>query len=298
MKCPSSLTHLHLLSILHTELVETDQAKIVRILDLGCGDGKLIAYLSENLGELVPDLKFEVYGLEVIDRGIQQEDFFADTIAALKTAFPTTAWDSRLVGISVNDDWPFENGFFDFIVSNQVLEHVQDLSRVFSETNRVLLTGGQSINLFPLKECLFEPHLFIPIAHRVLDWRARTAWIRMMSRIGLGKFRSHKDRSISVSEYADRQADYIEFYTNYSSRKELLALSKSAGLRGCFIYTQEFYWAKIRSVLRFEHRYLYRRKRVLLFDWLCLLFLKRVASVTFVLEKRHRNTRISGESQL
>lgn len=38
--------------------------------------------------------------------------------------------------------WPFENNSFDFISSNLVLEHIEDLAHIFREAYRVLRRGG------------------------------------------------------------------------------------------------------------------------------------------------------------
>lgn len=44
---------------------------------------------------------------------------------------------------------PFETESFDFMVNNQVMEHVPDLDGVLNEILRVLKPGGTVLSLFP-----------------------------------------------------------------------------------------------------------------------------------------------------
>jgi SAM-dependent methyltransferase len=51
---------------------------------------------------------------------------------------------------------PFPDNCFDLVVSNQVMEHVQDLSLTFMEINRVLKPNGRFLVLFPDKSVFRE----------------------------------------------------------------------------------------------------------------------------------------------
>lgn len=69
-------------------------------------------------------------------------------------------------------DMPFKDGEFDSILNNQVLEHVDDTHRVFSEFNRVLRRGGHL--------CVTVP--FIARTHEVPHdyWRISEYGIRYL----------------------------------------------------------------------------------------------------------------------
>jgi len=93
------------------------------ILELGCGTGKNTGLLVQ-LGEQVYALDFSIGMLEQAKTKIQSER----------------------VGFAVADltkPWPCRDESIDLIVCNLVLEHVSDLSVIFVEAQRVLVTGGE-----------------------------------------------------------------------------------------------------------------------------------------------------------
>ncbi|MCM3874452.1 MAG: class I SAM-dependent methyltransferase [Pyrinomonadaceae bacterium] len=93
------------------------------ILEVGCGTGKNTLLLT-RLGERVCALDLSVGMLEQARRKTRSE---------------------RLV-LAVADltkPWPCKTESVDLIVCNLVLEHVRDLSLIFSEAQRTLVAGGQ-----------------------------------------------------------------------------------------------------------------------------------------------------------
>jgi ubiquinone/menaquinone biosynthesis C-methylase UbiE len=104
------------------------------ILELGCGTGKNTEFLAQ-LGEKVHAL-----------------DFSEGMIEKAKTKIK-----AGNITFSVTDltkPWPCENTAYDLITCNLVLEHIQDLSHIFSESARTLQPGGKFyINeLHPFKQ--------------------------------------------------------------------------------------------------------------------------------------------------
>ena len=104
------------------------------ILEIGCGTGKNTAFLVE-VGEHVHALDFSEGMIEKAREKVKAEN----------------------VKFSVADltqKWPAENRAYDLIVCNLVLEHIEDLSFIFSEAVRVLQEQGRFIinELHPFRQ--------------------------------------------------------------------------------------------------------------------------------------------------
>lgn len=288
LPAPASVTHLHLLAALNSKIKALPaRAGPIRLCDMGCGEGGLLAYLASCLPALNPDRAFEFHGVDVADSGVQAAGFFARTIAGLDAAHPGIDWPARLHLIASRDPWPFADGGLDILVSNQVLEHVVDHRHFLAETRRVLADGGISLHLFPLIHYFWEGHIHMPLVHRVRQHHLIRRYIKLCSRLGMGSYRAHKKAyGMSLDDYAEEHADYMTFMTNYLSKRELLALCKAAGLRADFSYTPQFYWARLRMLRRGRPRYLYGEPRPIR-DSFLFFFLKRISSITLFLEKKH-----------
>ena len=281
-----SITHLHVLACVNTMVAGVAGSRPVRILDVGCGDGELIAYLLDCLPTLNPGVQFELHGIDVTDSSVQPGGFFEKTLRMLDSRHPGIEWGSRLSLMTSTSPWPYDDGFFDVIVSNQVLEHVADHDHLFREIRRALRDGGSSIHLFPLIHYIQEGHIHIPLAHRIRRHGLLRSYIKLMSRLGFGSYRAHRDQyGMTLDHYAEEHADYLTFMTNYLSGKAMLAACKRAGLRSDFAFTSEFYKAKLRSMLRRSPRYIYAAPRPWR-DAFAFFFLKRISSITLVVEKK------------
>lgn len=96
------------------------------ILDLGCGSGRHVVYLARA--------GFSVYGLDNSPEGIQ--------IGRQWLAEEGLEADLRLG--SMTDRLPFDDSFFDAVISVQVIHHARIMSIRFivQEIGRVLTKGG------------------------------------------------------------------------------------------------------------------------------------------------------------
>ncbi|MEQ1527274.1 MAG: class I SAM-dependent methyltransferase [Gallionella sp.] len=288
---PESTTHLHLLSVLVTEIVKKNlTAGRVRILDSGCGNGHFSSFMHLNLTALFPNVVFEIHGYDVADHGVQAKDYFSKTLSWCKQHSPDVQWEDRLKLITHDQSWPFESSFFDFVLSNQVLEHVWDHQHFFSEHSRVLKKGGSGVHLFPLKHYIYEGHLLIPFVHRISDWYLLKTYIKLMNKIGIGAYQKGQ---VSLEEYSEKHADYMTFYTNYLSYSELMRIVKQAQLRPSLKYTVDYYLHKLRQV--------FKRNVLLDLGWhkrTGLLYsftnhgLKYVSGITLFVEKENTYTRV------
>ena len=286
---PTSITHLHLLNTINTELCRTEEQEkslaVVRVLDMGCGKGNLLVYLSQVLPLLHPELVFEFYGYDIEEHGARNKDYLTSLLSYLESESPTEPWKKRIYVISANEPLPMKDNFFQFIVSNQVFEHVRNHNVIFQEIHRCLADNGVSINLFPLRDVLYEEHLFLPLAHKIQNWDLLKSYIKLLNWCGLGRYSEFKEQDMSLEKYAQTCADYLLKFTNYQGDQDFLLLGKKHGLRPSFRYTQDFYFTKLCSLLKLSPSYQYRTHRSSLLDTVSLMFLKYVSSVTLVLEK-------------
>jgi SAM-dependent methyltransferase len=284
---PESITHLHLLNAVIAEIVGRNLGigGPVRILDAGCGNGHFAGYLYNNLTAMFPEKAIEIHGYDVGDHGVQVKDFFSATLAWCKAHCPDVPWEERLKLIRHDEEWPFESGFFDLVISNQVLEHVWDHKQFFSENYRVLKEGGSGVHLFPLKNYVYEGHLLLPFVHRIADWHFLKSYIALLSRIGLGKYRNMKN--MSLDEYSERHADYMTFYTNYLGYTELMTIVKQCRLRPSLKYTPYFYLHKLRSIFGNKSIIDPRKYRSGMLCGLVNHVLKYVSSITLFVVKEN-----------
>lgn len=142
----------------------------MKILDLGCGRGELVAELRRR-------------GARAF--GIEQDVRFVESGALLarsyKDEFPIlSVVDSA--GTSV-----FPKDFFDLVVSDQVFEHVANLDRVVQEIARVLKPGGSTCHQFPARFRFTEPHYLLPIVHWLPKSRLRYTVIKAMLGVGFSR---------------------------------------------------------------------------------------------------------------
>lgn len=281
-----SITHQHLLSVINTILSKDGGARTVRILDAGCGNGKLIAYLHVCLHRLYPEKDFEISGYDVTDHGVQSDGFISNAIGKLNSLIGNVDWASRIHSIRADDKWKFSLEPYDFIISNQVLEHVKDKNLFFSNINANLADGGHSIHLAPLSHVIYEGHLYLPLAHRFRNYSALYSYIRIMSRLGFGKFRQHRTESgCSLHEYSQRHADYMFFWTNYSTEAETLEVARKNGLRCDFRYTVGFFTSKLRQLFRIKPRLSYSYRDGGFVDAISIKIYRYLSSVTLVCKK-------------
>ncbi len=112
--------------------------KNMRVLDLGFGDGYGISYLANNNQESM------FYGVEKDE-------------AAFETAQYKYKSDNLILKKYDGNALPFETGFFDMVVSFQVIEHVANTRLFLSEIKRVLKPGGMAFLSTPNREYRLAP---------------------------------------------------------------------------------------------------------------------------------------------
>ena len=104
------------------------------ILEIGCGTGKNTSFLAK------------------VGAKVEAVDFSAGMIEKAKEKVKAENVTSSMVDIT--HTWRFENQSFDLITCNLVLEHIADLSHIFSEAARTLQPNGRFFinELHPFKQ--------------------------------------------------------------------------------------------------------------------------------------------------
>ncbi|KAA5597152.1 class I SAM-dependent methyltransferase [Blastochloris sulfoviridis] len=226
-----------------TLLARSDAAgagPVFRVLDVGCGRGRLMADLYRILEASLSGRKVEIHGLEVTEHRAAEEGYTARAVASLTESVPEVDWRQHLHLCSDRDPWPFPNGHFDCIVSNQVLEHVADHALFFAEHARVLTPAGFGIHRFPPRENLWDGHLHLPLVHKARDIETVAGLVRWASRLGLGKFRgAYKAeklaRGFTLEDYVRYQSEYVWYHLNYITTGDALRLAKKNRLKASLV---------------------------------------------------------------
>ncbi len=119
----------------------------IAILDHGCGGGFAMLYLLA-LGYT------RTFGVEVNNQIFEQGNTWDHVLADVLGISETRTF--RYGGLGL----PFDDDTFDFIFSNQVVEHVTEESWnwYFKEEGRVLRRGGQAFHEIPHRLSPFESH--------------------------------------------------------------------------------------------------------------------------------------------
>lgn len=151
------LPYLRIIKILNVNITSD-----FTVLDFGCGNGKMVKELIDaGLDAKGADIKFKEgpFVKQFTDKGI---------IHTISTG-PYKI--------------PFSDNSFDLVVSNQVLEHVQNYDESFAEIYRILKKDGLSIHSFPSKYRVFEAHVLVPFSSIIRS----KAWITLWVALGFRK---------------------------------------------------------------------------------------------------------------
>uniref|UniRef100_Q07VH4 Methyltransferase type 11 n=1 Tax=Rhodopseudomonas palustris (strain BisA53) TaxID=316055 RepID=Q07VH4_RHOP5 len=179
-------------------------------------------------------------------------------------------WSSTLadvdrVKVATPDRIPFDDGTFDIVITNQVLEHVRDLEITVSELARVLKIGGTLIASMPTSESVWEAHVKAFFPH----WFARgSAAESICLRINHAMLPAGKP---PIAKYLSGGSEYLRKQVFYRSLRDYIAT-----LNGSFVLVSEE-----------EKRWLGDRMGVSVPSFLAKTITRRVASCVLVFEKSH-----------
>jgi len=166
--CPPLPAHtLHYIALMDEM---TSGLEGVKILDIGCGRGELVRALRQRGAR--------AFGIEIDPRFIESGKILNDTYV---DEYPV------LSVLRANGSSLFPDGYFDLVISDQVLEHVAQLDSFTAEVARVLRPRGITLHQFPAQRIITEPHYSIPFAHWLPKNSIRYAWIKAMLSAGYAK---------------------------------------------------------------------------------------------------------------
>jgi SAM-dependent methyltransferase len=170
-------------------------------LDFGCGSGDKVKFLRDNGYNFIGcDIEFKS---GEFTKSLEKENI--------------------ITKISMNPySLPFPRDHFDFVLSDQVFEHVLDYEEVLRELSRVGKSGCSSLHIFPSKWKVFEPHTGTPFGGAINFY----LWILLWALLGVNK-RKHKNKS--RFEIAKLDYEYIKDKTNYLPGSEIKKLFNKYG---------------------------------------------------------------------
>jgi SAM-dependent methyltransferase len=185
-----------------------------RILDFGCGGGELCGLLN--------DMGFDAYGVDMGPYWLENKELKSTDNFKVIEPNPYRV--------------PFDDGFFDVILSTSVLEHiVEGLDGCFKEIHRTLKAGGCTLHTFPGRLPLpVEPHISVPLGSVIqTKW-----WLSLWALLGFRKSRAAASTMYSSGVFADHRKKtwrevaefnkrYCETELKYLPRRELKRMIES-----------------------------------------------------------------------
>ena len=170
------------------------QGQAAKVLDYGCGAGTIVSLCRER--------DIDAYGCDTFYEG-------GDYSSAVPAEYLGSVI-RRMDGGRI----PFESQTFDWVVSNQVMEHVADLDAVLSEIHRVLKPNGFVLSLFPDRGVWQEGHCGIPFLHRFPKHsRPRVRYAAFMRTLGFGY---HK-KDLTAMAWSENFCRWLDDWTYYRS---------------------------------------------------------------------------------
>jgi SAM-dependent methyltransferase len=162
------------------------------VLDYGCGAGQIVAPLRAA--------GVNACGCDVFFGG-----------GDYSSQVPAEFWNTAVFPMQ-DGKIPFPSETFDLVVSNQVLEHVNDLPAVLAEMHRVLKPGGAVLSLFPDRSVWREGHCGIPLLH----WfpkhsRLRVYYALTLRALGLGANKGNK----GLMQWSEDFCQWLDQWTYY-----------------------------------------------------------------------------------
>jgi methionine biosynthesis protein MetW len=181
-----------------------------RVLDLGCGDGTLLAHLRENRG-------VSGYGLEIdIDKIVKCIDAGVNVIHADLEAGLTD----------------FENNSFDYVIMTQTLQAVQHTERLLDDMLRLGREGIVTFPNFGYWKCRFQLTLGgrMPVVKALPHEWYNTPNVHLFTIQDFEELCRRKNIEIlqrTLVDYAHRSGPHLRLFPNLLGELALYRLGRS-----------------------------------------------------------------------
>jgi SAM-dependent methyltransferase len=182
--------------------LSTNKDKI-RILDWGCGQGRFVYWLLSQ--------GYDAYGVDINE----------PTIENSRTFFTSQNLDpKRLALIDDQGTTPFLDDFFNIVISKQVFEHVEDLSKAINEIHRITAPNGTGYHNCPAPLQFIEGHLYMPLVHWLPKNQLRKFAILCFVALGVEPH-WHPNNDLTIKEKAQTYYNYTLTKTFYRSYPQI-----------------------------------------------------------------------------
>lgn len=188
-----------------------------RVLDFGCGRGRTVARLMEA--------GYDACGVDHDPAVLEKAHGY----------FNERGWEPerRLRPIASTGASAFPDNTFHFVFSEQVFEHVRDLSAVARDLYRITAPGGSGWHVFSAPHRWKEEHLVMPFIHWLPKNRLRHALIYL--NVALGRPPIWKQlEGRTTREIARTYYEYSCDKTYYRRWREVRRLFEAAGFTVSF----------------------------------------------------------------
>jgi len=174
--------------------------KVKKVLDLGCGAGRNLIYLLEK--------GFDVYGIDYAPEGLR----------IIKSRLKKEKRKCSLKLSNVFNNLPYENNFFDAMISVQVLQHgkINKIKSAIKEIERVLKPGGL---------------LFITLSGRISMGKVRPYLIKTAKKIAPRTYVPTKGNEAGLTHFIYNKKIIRGHYYNF----KILKIWKDSRDYYCFI---------------------------------------------------------------
>jgi SAM-dependent methyltransferase len=171
----------------------------LRVLDYGCVAGEIVGLLRQR--------QIDARGCDMFYEGGDHRVLMSNEVR-----------DSGAIRKMEGDRIPFDDASFDYVINNQVMEHVEDFDVVLVEMRRVLKPGGVVLSMFPDKGVWREGHCGVPFLHWFPKHSQFRVWYTAVFRIlGFG----YNTNGKSLLQWSRFQCEWLDKWTHYRSRQDI-----------------------------------------------------------------------------
>ncbi|MDX4063328.1 class I SAM-dependent methyltransferase [Aliarcobacter skirrowii] len=176
-----------------------------KILDMACGVG---TFMFHGLRK-----GYDIYGIEPEEWKLSYIDMKIDEMNYPKE------WKNRFIQ-GFGENLPFEDEYFDFIVTYQTLEHVQNVEKCLDEMIRVLKHDGKIKIQCPDYNSFYEPHYQLPFLPK-MNRKLASVYLKILKKptIGLDSLNWTTNESIIKILKKYKNLEIISLSKIYKNRK-------------------------------------------------------------------------------